>query len=495
MYLLGVDFGGSSTKATLLDQNGRVIATSSCEYPSICPKPLFIEQNPYTIYDAFKKNLSTLFLKTAIKAGEISTICLDGGTHIAVLMDEKDNVIRPAIYWSDGRSKEESAALTTEQKQKISNLSFNLPSPTWTLPQLLWIKKYEPDNFKKIKKIRFLKDYIRFRLTGDFVTDSIEAMGSMLVDSRVDSWSSYLCDICGLNKKVLPEIVKPEDMVGNISAKAAEETGLSTKTKVIVGSTDTVMEVFASGAIHSGDATIKLATAGRICIVTPKPIVSGLLVTYKHLIEGLWYPGTATKTCAASLRWFRDTFSSPLDNKAYEKIDSLASKTKPGSDNLFFHPYLQGEITPYQDSALRASFTGISSAHTYGHFCRSVLEGVGYSLMDCLASLESLGLKPTKTLRIIGGGSKSELWCKIISDMLNQPLEKVITDDSSIGSAMLAGISAGAFSDWNQAVEATTKIGRKILPKQENSGLYKTNFRTYKKIVNALQSIYQEMSN
>jgi xylulokinase len=495
MYVLGVDFGGGSTKATLLDEAGTVVSSCSSEYPSICSRPLFIEQDPLVIYRAFVENIRKLLQKSSVSPEDISVLCLDGGTHIAVLMDGSDRVIRPAIYWSDGRSEEECVALTSTQKKEITKLSCNIPTPTWTLPQLLWIKHHEPENFCRIRKIRFLKDYIRFRLTGDFVTDSIEAIGSMLDDVHVDEWSTYLCNFVGLDCTVLPEIVSPLTITGTVSSAAAEETGLSVHTKVLAGSTDTVMEILASGAVEAGDATIKLATAGRICVISPKPVVSPFLVTYKHLIKGLWYPGTATKTCAASLRWFRDTFfSGPSDSQAYQKIDALAQSIAPGSDKLFFHPYLQGELTPYQDTALRASFTGITSAHTYAHFCRSILEGVAYSLKDCMDSLVDLGLKPTKTLRIIGGGSRSPLWCQIVSDVLELPLIKVLSDDSSIGSGMLAGIAAGNFSSYFESVSAVTKTGRTIYPDSHLSELYQEYFSFYKRIVLALQKIYQEMA-
>ncbi|MEA5107955.1 MAG: FGGY family carbohydrate kinase [Sphaerochaeta associata] len=493
-YLLGADFGGGSTKVTVLDEKGRIVATSSEEYPSLYPRPLFVEQDPEVLYQAFARNVRRLFECNAISLEDVMAISIDGGTHIAVLMDSYGRVIRPAIYWSDGRSSAQ-AALLKPMKEKIASLSCNTPSSTWTLPQLMWIKDHEPDNFKRIHQIRFLKDYIRFRLTGDFVTDSIEAMGSMLVDTNTDAWSEYLCDLAGLRMEMLPAILPPHEIVGTIQKQACKECGFSNHTKVVVGSTDTVMELLAAGAIGAGDTTIKLATAGRICVVSPHKVVSPLLVTYKHVIPGLWYPGSATKSCAASMRWFRDTLApDPQAPDAYQKIDALAASIPAGSDNLFFHPYLQGEITPYLDEALRASFIGVSSSHTYAHFCRSVLEGVAFSLREGLDCIRSLGMLDHEPLRIIGGGSRSALWSQIVSDVLQVRLVKVTSDDSSIGSAMHAGVVCGVFDSYHDAVSKCTVMGEQIVPNENVTEKYEQSYAVYKSIVKALQPIYQELN-
>lgn len=491
-YLLGVDFGGGSTKATVLNEEGSVVASSSREYPSLRPYPQYIEQEPEQLYDVFAENIQNLLHLSGIVPEDILALSIDGGTHIAVLMDEQDRVIRPAIYWSDGRSGSQVNELK-DFESSIIELSFNIPSTVWTLPQMLWIRKHEPENFARIHKIRFLKDYIRFRLTGDFVTDYIEAMGSMLVDANTDTWSESLCALAGLEVQQLPEIVSPQEIIGTINKQASGECGLSTLTQVVVGSTDTVMELLAAGAIRVGDTTIKLATAGRLCVVSDKPVVSPLLVTYKHLLPLLWYPGSATKSCAASLRWFRDTFAcDPQDPKAYEKIDALAQSVDPGSDGLLFHPFLQGEITPYLDSALRASFIGISSSHTYSHFCRAVMEGVAFSLKEGLDSVRSLGLLSTGSLRIIGGGSKSKLWSQIVADVLQVPLVKIFSDDSSIGSAMHAGVVCGVFDSYEHAIDRVTILGDTILPDPANATRYNEAFSVYKQVVRALQPIYRE---
>ena len=309
-YVLGADFGGGSCKITLLDDQGNARASFSEEYPSYFPHPMWVEQDPDEIFRAFSDCLSRLWSEVPGAASEIKAIALDGGTHIAVLLDGEGRVIRPAIYWQDSRSTKESEEAEKAMGDALRERTFNIPSSTWTLPQLMWLQKHEGENCRRIRRILFLKDYLRHRLTGDEVTDSIDAMGSLLLDADKESWDSGFVSLAGLDESVLPDLRDPFDIAGTVTREAAASTGLKEGTPVAVGSTDTVMEMFASGAVVQGDATVKLATAGRVCIISDHAVVDKALVTYRHIIKGMWYPGTAVKTAASSLRWFRDSLSS-----------------------------------------------------------------------------------------------------------------------------------------------------------------------------------------
>jgi xylulokinase len=499
-YLLGVDFGGSSSKATLLCENGDVVATAVTEYPTYYPRDGWAEQDPDDSLRAFLQNVRKVLEKSGVSPQQIRAIALDGATHTAVLLDEDDRVIRPAIYWTDRRATAESDELVAQYNDLLMQLSYNAPSPLWTLPQLIWLRRHEQENFKRIHKVLSMKDYVRYRLNGDFVTDSIEAMGFMLLDARTNTWSPQLCALAGLDPEVLPRIVPPHEILSPLYKDICAQTGLSPDTRLLAGATDTVMEVFASGSIAVGQSTVKLATAGRICPITDREYVHPLLVTYRHLVPGLWYPGTATKQCAASFRWYRDTFGayetaqeSALGLDAYRQMDDAAQTVPAGSDNLFFHPYLQGEITPYLDNDLRGSFTGVSSFHTKAHFNRAVLEGVAYSLVECFQVLRSLGID-MQSAAIIGGGAKSPLWRQIVSDMLGIELKKMQRDDSSLGSAMLAGIAAKLFDGYEDCVARCVRVESVVHPDERNHALYQESFKTYKAIHDALAPVYHALA-
>ena len=484
-YLLGIDFGGGASKATLLNVEGKIVATNTTEYPTNYPQPGYAEQNPDHWVDATCENIKGVLSKSGVMPEDICALSLDAATHTAVIMDKNYNVIRPAIYWTDTRSTTEVAYLKENYGDIIEKQVLHKADTIWTLPELMWIKNNEPENWARVKKILFAKDYVRHCLTGDYVTDFIEAEGSMMFDINTMTWSRELCDILEIDVNMMPEIVKPTDIVGEITAESSKLTGLSEGTPVLCGTTDTVMEVFASGAVTKGAMTLKLATAGRICVVTDKPYPDINLINYSHVIDGLFYPGTATKSCAASYRWYRDTFGGD-----YGELDKLAEGIAIGSEGLVFHPYLNGELTPYANPNLCADFVGVRSSHTKAHFTRAVLEGVAMSMLDCKTALDNLNIPHSDSAVIIGGGGKSPLWRQMISDALGIKLVEMKYADSSFGSAMLAGIAVGVYESPEKAVSICNAVVSETLPNSENTKEYTKLFKKYKAIQKALEPIY-----
>ncbi len=486
-YSLGIDFGGGASKATLLSEEGKIIAINTVEYPTLYPKPGWAEQNPGDWYKATKENIRSVIKKSGINPSDIAVLCLDAATHTAVITDEEYNVLRPSIYWTDIRSIDEVKYLKENYNDLIEEKVLHSPDTIWTLPQLMWIKKNEPHIWDKTKRIMFAKDFVRHLFTGDYVTDNIEAEGSMLFDYNTQKWSKELCSILNLDISMLPKIVSPGDIVGTVCKKASEDTGLAEGTAVICGTTDTVMEVFAAGGTGEGKMTIKLATAGRICVVSNRAYPHKNLINYSHIIDGMWYPGTATKSCASSYRWYRDSFGGE-----YNELDDAAAKINPGSDGLIFNPYLNGELTPYGDPKLCASFIGIRSSHTKAHFTRAVLEGVAYSMLDCMNELEKIGIPHESEASVIGGGGKSPLWRQIVSDVLGIVLVQKKYADSSFGSAMLGGVKAGFWKNESEAVEKCNEIISVTAPDMEKHKWYLRYFDKYKKVHDALACIYHE---
>ena len=486
-YLLGIDFGGGASKATLIDTNGNIIAENTVEYPTLYPENGACEQSPEDWINALCENSNALLQKSGIDPSGIAAVAIDSATHTSLVCDENYKPLRNAMHWTDTRSRKQADMLRETYGDEIFQKTYHKPDTIWTLPQLLWLKENEGETFKKIKNIFFEKDYVRYFLTDVFCTDYIEAEGSMLFDCNNMCWDEWLCSLCGIKTDVLPKIVAPTDIIGAVTAKASEKTGLKEGTPVICGTTDTVMEVFASGAVEKGDVTVKLATAGRICVITDTAHPDRHLVNYSHIVPGLWYPGTATKAAASSYRWYRDTFGGE-----YKELDGGAEEVNIGCDGLIFHPYLNGELTPYADPMLCGSFTGVRATHTRGHFTRAVLEGVSLSLLDSKLYLDSLNIPYNKTATLIGGGGKGKLWRQITADVLGIALKTTESSDSSLGSAMLAGIAVGVFEDAKQAAGLCVKEKDITYPNPENTEKYRKVFEDYKKIHDALAPIYQE---
>ncbi len=475
MYILGVDFGGGASKATLMNRYGEVIRSASSEYPTDFGEGGKAEQNPYDWYLAALKNIKCVI--EGLDPALIECLCFDAATHTAVLLGDDGEPLCPSVYWTDTRSIKEKAWLEEYYGDEIFKKCKHRVDTIWSLPEIMLVKNSLPEVFGGVRRVTFAKDFVRGKFTGDFVTDYIEAEGSMLFDYDKRDWDDTLLSLAGLSRDMMPRVVSPFDFVGRVTENAAEASGLAVGTKVICGSTDTAMEVLAAGAINIGDATLKLATAGRICVITDSFYPDKNIVNYSHLARGLCYPGSATKSCAASLRWWRDTFGGD-----YSELDEMAKNIAPGCDGLIFNPHLMGELTPYADPSLRASFIGISSSHTRAHFTRAIMEGVAFSLLDCKNYLLERGLPSFEKAFVIGGGAKSELWRQIIADVLNLKLIVSERNDSSLGSCILAGVAVGYFESLDDAVAKTQKIICEVIPSKEKHELYKSIFKKYKKI-------------
>lgn len=484
-YLLGIDFGGGSSKATLLCEDGRIIAEHTVEYPTLHPAIGYCEQDPHDWTDALYENIRAV--RKACPAGDIAAVAVDSATHTAVLCDGESRPLRSAVHWTDSRAVREAAWLRETAGERIFALTYHRPDTIWTLPQLLWLRRHEPETLDKTRRIFFEKDYIRYALTGVWCTDRIEAEGSMLFDCTKGQWSAELAALAGISIACLPPVVDPTDIVGGVTGEAARATGLPAGTPVICGATDTVMELFASGAVQKGDTTVKLATAGRICVMTDRPYPHRDLVNYSHIVPGLWYPGAATKAAASSFRWYRDTFGGQ-----YRELDAGAADIPVGSEGLFYHPYINGELTPYADPLLAGSFVGIRSTHTKAHFTRSVLEGVAFSLLHSAKAMREIGVPLADRATLIGGGAKSPLWQQITADCLGMTLRLTESSDSSLGSAMLAGVAVGVFATPQAAVSACVRETGTVTPDPENTAKYAALFARYVKIHDALAPIYGE---
>ena len=485
MYALGVDFGGGACKATLIDEKGKTVAAATAEYATIYGENGMAEQNPMDWYDSASKTIKAVI--NGINPESIKCICFDAATHTAVLMDEDGIPVCNSVYWTDTRCIKEKEFLKQNYNEKLFNKCKHEVDTIWSLPEIMFVKNNFPEVYKKVKKITFAKDFVRGIFTGDFVTDYIEAQGSMLFDFDKLVWDAELLNLIGMKEQNMPKIVNPLDCVGKISKKQAELLGLSENTDVICGATDTAMEVFAGGGVKVGDATIKLATAGRICVVSDEYYPDKNIINYSHIKKGLYYPGSATKSCASSLRWFRDTFGG-----TFEEFSEQAENINVGCDGLLFHPYLVGELTPFANPNLRGSFIGVSASHSKAHFARAVMEGVALSLRDCKDYLEQKGIIMKGQVFIIGGGAKSKVWRQIVADVLNVKLVLTKNNDSSFGSALCAGVYAGFFSDLDNAISSSKEVVGETLPNKSNTQIYDKIFKKYKKISKFLNEISNE---
>ena len=491
--LLGIDYGTGGCKTTVLDETGRFVGEASTEFATHHDHPGWSEQAPSDWWDALCASLKKLAEK-GVDLKAVAACALDGSTHNAVLLDAAMRPVRRTIMWTDQRATAECDALRAGWGEKVFSTCYQMPAPTWTLPQLMWLRANEPDVLKRAAHVLFVKDYVRYLLTGHAATDFIEAQGTLLWDMKKACWDADLVALSGLKMSALPAIIRPTDVVGGVTAAAAAATGLPEGMPVVCGSSDSAVEDYGAGAVEPGDLIIKLATAGNVNAMTTEAHPHPKTLTYSHIVPGLWYSVSATNAAALCQRWFRDGFyKEPLGGRnVWEVMGQEAEASPVGANGVFFHPYLQGERCPYWDSNLRASFTGVSISSTRGDFSRALMEGVAFSLRDCYRTLEEMRLD-VKRIFLIGGGARSRLWSEIVANVFNCEVAVPTPGDASFGACLLAGTGIGIFRDVKDAVAKCLHVDRTIRPDPPTAAKYDHLFSCYRRIHDALAPVYRPL--
>jgi xylulokinase len=484
-YLLGIDLGAGSLKATIITDTGVVAGEASQPITTSVPQFGWSEQDPAEWYSALCRAVPGAIAEAGIRADAICGIGISAGAHIPVLTDVEGAVIRPAIMWNDQRSWAEAAELHERAGEMIIATSLNRANPTWTLAMLAWLQKHEPESIARTRRVYLAKDYLRFRLTGTWETDYSDVIGALMADDKTRDWSPEICGLIGWDMTTLPPVVRPEAVVGGVTAAAAAATGLKAGTKVVCSSNDTTVEFFGVGAVTPGIGAVKLATAGVLFLATDGPSVNPPISCYPHIIEGMYYTATGTNSCASAHRWLRDTM---FATGGFEEMDRLAATVPAGADGLIFHPYLQGERAPYWDPLLRADFIGMTISHTRAHFARALYEGIAYSIMDLLRAARALGLA-FGGIRLIGGGARSATWRQIIADATGLSVERMEAGDASFGAALIAGIGSGIFSSPQDAVAKCVRLLDRCEPDPATHARYAALFEIYRDAQAALAPI------
>jgi xylulokinase len=481
--VLGMDLGTSSLKCVVMDAAGEVRAVAECPYPTRSPHPGWAEQNPADWIEALRAAVAELRQREPRLMNELAAIGLCSAAHLPVLLDKADRVLRPAILWSDQRSSAEVAGLKANHSPQLEEISLNEAGCTWTLPQLLWVWKHEPDVLDRVHCLLGSKDYLVFELTGQACMDHGSAAATLMLDARRKSWSRELQMLSQLPDTALPPLLHPMTVAGQVSREAASAFGLPEGTPVIAGTLDSAAEMVGCGLLAPGAAgMVRVGSAGGIMVVTDKAVFNRGIITYPHVIDGLFYKQAGTNFCATSMKWIRDLCVAmrPADAPAltYDEMDRLAAQAKPGSDGLMFHPYLQGERAPHWNPGLRGSFTGIDQRHGWPQFIRAVMEGVAFSLRDGLSMFRSEGLNMTSAV-MSGGVTRSQLWSQIITDVLGMQTRTIRQGDSAFGACLLAATAVGVFASLNEAVAVCVREERTLTPNASTRDLYTRSFARY----------------
>ncbi len=486
-YMLGVDIGTGSCKATVLSHTGDVIASTSERYKTYYPEVGWAEQNPQDWYEAFKCAIKHILSKKNLQKKDIISIGIDGMLNSPVFLDNKGKVLRSTIIWMDQRSTTQVKWL----KEKLENNKvLNGPiTATALLSKILWVKENQPDIWKRIWKILLPKDFVRFKLDNSFVTDWSDASATALFDVRKLNWSDEICESAGIMKNKLPEVVPSAEVVGRLSKKAAIETGLQEGIPIIAGCSDAASDNLTAGAIYPNQCLIRLGTCGALFMIIDKLPSSQPKRYYNivHCMPDRWMIHLATPAGLA-LEWFQQTFFKEGPTITNKIFDEQAEKIPAGSQGLIFHPYISGEHTPRQESELRGDFVGINHEHTREHFNRAVLEGIAFSIKECFKTYEEINPE-IKSIKAVGGGMKSTLWREILTNILGLEVEISAFEDPSFGAGLLGGIGIGLFNDFEDAIKKCVRIKDKIIPDKNIQNKYTEIFNLYTKVLDKHQDL------
>lgn len=492
-YLLGLDISTTGAKALIIDDAGRVIASQTTPQPISAPKPLWSEQNPADWWNGMAESIRAALGNMGARSDQIAAVGLTGQMHGLALLDKAGKVLRPAILWNDQRTQAQCDEITQRVGfERLIQLTGNRALTGFTAPKILWVRDHEPKVYAQAAHILLPKDYIRYKLTGDYAMDMSDAAGTSLLDVANRRWSDEVVGTLEIPREWLPALYEGTAITGTVSAEAAKQIGLKAGTPVVGGGGDQAAGAVGVGAVRPDVIGLSVGTSG----VVFAPLASyayepqGRLHAFCHAVPGMWHFMGVMLSAAGSLQWYRDTLA---PEESFDALITPATHIPPGSDGLMFLPYLTGERTPHPDPLARGAFVGLTARHTRAHMTRAILEGVAFGLKDAFTLIAAAGLPDSIEVRVSGGGAKSMLWRQILADVLGATLTSAsTTEGAAYGAALLASVGAGIFPDVATACAGTITTGESTTPSRD-SWVYPKYYAVYQSLYPLLKETFTQL--
>ena len=503
-YLLGIDIGTSGTKTVLFTPEGTPVASHTVEYPLYQPQNGWAEQNADDWWHAVCETCFAVIAKSGISASDIRGIGLSGQMHGLVMLDEQGKPLRRSIIWCDQRTGKQCEDMTrTVGAKKMIDITANPAMTGFTASKILWVRDNEPQIYEKCRYILLPKDYIRYKLTGEIATEVSDASGMQLLDVKGRIWSDELLALLKIDKSMLGKVYESPDVTGQITTEAAKATGLAAGTLVAGGAGDNAAAAVGTGTVRDGRAFTTIGTSGVVYAHTSSPIIDpkGRIHTFCCAVPGAWHVMGVTQSAGLSLQWFRNHFchaemetAAGMDVDPYKLMDKQAAHIPIGADRLLYLSYLMGERTPHLDPDARGAFIGLSNVHTKAHMLRAVMEGVAYSLRDCLEVIREVGLAPAEML-ICGGGGRSPLWRQMLADLYAVPVATLTSNEGpALGVAILAGVACGTYRSVAEGCDAIIQTNPPQQPDEAAVKAYAPFYDLYTKLYPALRESYHALA-
>ncbi|MBQ9307154.1 MAG: xylulokinase [Clostridia bacterium] len=488
MLYIGVDLGTSAVKLLLMDEKGTIHNVVTKEYPLFFPHPGWSEQNPEDWKKAVLDGIPELL--KGQNPDEVAGIGSGGQMHGLVVLDENDEVIRPAILWNDGRTQKQVDYLNeTIGRDVLSARTANIAFAGFTAPKILWMRENEPDKFARIRKIMLPKDYINYVLTGVHCTDYSDASGMLLLDVKNRAWSKEMLDLCGITEAQMPKLFESYECVGTLKSDIAKALGLKESVRVAAGAGDNAAAAVGTGTVGEGGCNISLGTSGTVFISSKSFGVdpNNALHSFDHADGGFHLMGCMLSAASCN-KWFMEEV---LKTSDFAGEQAAITDDRLGNNPVFFLPYLMGERSPINDVYARSTFTGMTMDTGRTEMVQAMLEGVAFAIRDSLEVAKSLGIRVERS-KICGGGAKSPLWKKIMANVLNIALDSTDSEQGpGMGGAMLAMVTCGAYESVQAACDSLVHVASTVTPDPEIAARYEERYQQFRKIYPALKPVFR----
>lgn len=502
-YTIGIDIGTSGTKTVLFDEIGHPIASHTIEYPLYQPHNGWAEQDPADWANASFGTVKAVVEKSGVNPADIVGVGLSGQMHGLVMLDADNRVLRPSIIWCDQRTAKECDEITSRVgAEKLIAITANPALTGFTASKILWVRNNEPEVYAKCRHILLPKDYIRFLLTGVYASEVSDAGGMQLLDVPKRNWSDEVLGALEIDRSLLGDMYESPEITGTITEDAAHLTGLLPGTPVVGGAGDNAAAAVGVGVVNDGDAFTTIGTSGVVFAHMDNVSIDprGRVHTFCCAVPGAWHVMGVTQAAGLSLRWLRDTVcmeevaaAASLGVDPYEVMCAEAAKSPIGANRLLYLPYLMGERTPHLDPDVRGAFVGLSAMHTRADMTRAVLEGVSYSLTDCMSVLREMDVNPT-VMRVCGGGGRSPMWRQMLADMFGIPTAVTTAEGPALGVAILAMVGAGIYPTVSDACKKIITLKDEFAPDMTANAGYQPYYGIYKKLYGDLRETYKMMA-
>lgn len=502
---LGIDIGTSGTRTIAIQADGQILGDATAAYPVASPKPGWSEQDPEDWWEATQTTVRKVMKSCKLKADDIGGIGLSGQMHGSVFLDKSGEVIRPAILWNDQRTAAECADIEKKAggRSELIELVANPALTGFTAPKILWLRKNEPKHFDKTVQVLLPKDYIRYRLTGEFATEVSDASGTLLLDVRNRCWSQKLLDLLSLNKSLLPKVYESEDVTGQVTASVAKALGLKEGTPVVGGGGDQAAGAVGNGIVRRGVISATMGTSGVVFAHSDEVQIDpqGRVHTFCHAVRGKWHVMGVVLAAGGSFQWFRNHLAGDevaaakkLKTDPYNLLTEHAAEAPAGCEGLFFLPYLTGERTPHADPYARGAWIGLTPRHGRPHLIRSVMEGATYAMRDCLEIINELKI-PIREVRLSGGGARSDFWRQMQADLYGR---RVVTinahEGAAYGAALLAAAGTGEYKSVTEACAAAIQVVSSTDPNSEAKRIYNKSYPMFGRLYRSLKPDFPELA-